>query len=262
MNDVIDALAEWRGAKIHRDQAIRRILANENMGLAIRPGTDIDSSRFALADAKLIPDAEGRARIVLVTAGNRSAAFEAEQDATGGVEYSNPTGWEVFAVELEGVDAVVVDPDTPHEFVIESAEFAGLKEVAEAVAIEGVWQRLHDGFEEDDDVSRAARYPAYRLAAVQREGGSVLIFVPNDDGSQAIPVFTHTDALALAMAEFEENFAPDEIQVMKLGGAQMFPVLAQQKDAAGIVVNYRGPSEPVAFKLDVTELMLQELAKG
>jgi hypothetical protein len=261
MNDIVNALAEWRNESISREQFQRRLLAYENWLLPKREGNDVDSfGRFTLAVAQLIPDEKGQPRIFLFSDADGFEIFAAQQVESGGAGYSNPTGWEIFSADLGGVTAVVIDPGAPHEFVIEGAQFANLKELADAVGIEEVWQRLREGNEEEDDVSRAARYSAYHLAAVGREGGDALVYVPNDDGSRVIPIFTYPDALALALGEFRENFAPGEIKTLRLSGAQMFPVLAQQ-EAEGVVFNYKGPSEPAAFKLSFTDLMLEELAK-
>jgi len=259
MNDIVDALAEWRSETISREQLQRRLLAYEDWLLPKREDSGVDPfSRFTLAVARLTPDEKGGSRIFLFSDGDAFETFAAQQ--AGGVGYSNPTGWEIFSAELDGVTEVVIDPGAPHQFVIERAEFPNLKELADAVGIEEVWKRLREGNEEEDDVSRAARYPGYHLAAVEKEGGDALLYVPNDDGARVVPIFTHTDALAFAMDEFRENFDPAKIKTLQLSGAQMFPVLAQQ-EAEGFVFNYKGPTEPVAFQLSATELMLEELAK-
>jgi hypothetical protein len=39
----------------------------------------------------------------------------------------------------------------------------------------------------------------------------------------------------------------------------MFPVLANEK-TDGIVINFRGPGEPIAFDIGMTEIMLKALA--
>jgi hypothetical protein len=259
MNEIVDALAAWRSQTISREEFQRRLLVYENWLLPKGNESGFDPfGPFNLAIARLIPDGKDGSRIFLCSDGDAFETFAAQQ--TGGVGYSNPTGWEIFGTELEGVSAVVIDPGATHEFAIERAEFADLKELADAVEIEEVWQRLREGNEEENDVSRAARYPAYHLVAVEREGGDALVYVPNDDSSRVIPLFTHRDALALALGEIRENFDPAKIKTLKLTGGQMFPVLAQQ-EAEGFVFNYKGPGEPVAFRLSATDLMLAELAK-
>jgi hypothetical protein len=260
MNDVINAIAEWKSGTITRGQLLRRLLEFEDWMTPMREDAGDPFDPFARANARLFPDPEGRMRICLLSCGDTTEIFETAHAAEGGMRLSNPTGWEVFSVALEGVDAVAIDPGAPHEFVIDRAMFSEMKELADAVGIEEVWQRLRAGNEEENDVARAARYPGYLLAAVQRDEGVVLIHVPHDDGGMFVPVFTHADALVLAIDEFRESFAPAEITTIKAGGEKIFPALAQEK-ADGIVFNFKGPGEPTAFQLGMTELMLAELAR-
>jgi hypothetical protein len=118
---------------------------------------------------------------------------------------------------------------------------------------------LRSGDEEEGDEARAAHYPGYHLVSVQRPEGVLLINVPNDDGTRCTPVFTHADALACAFDEIREQFAPEEIKTIRIGGAQMFPVLDNEK-TDGIAINFRGPGEPIAFDIGMTEIMLKALA--
>ena len=263
MNDVIDALAEWKNQTITRGQLLRRLLEFEDWMTPIRQtGEQLATWRLSdLATSReSIPGAQDKMGICMLSCGDTTEIFETAHAAEGGMRLSNPTGWEIFSANLDGVDAVVIDPGAPHAFVIESAEFSEIQPLADAVGIEEVWQRLRSGNEEEDDVARAARYPGYHIAVVERDEGWLLIHVPHDDGGMFVPVFTHDDALALALDEFRENFAPAELKTARTGGAQLFPALAKEK-AEGIVFNYQGPGEPMAFRLDMTDIMLAELAR-
>jgi hypothetical protein len=259
MNDVIDALDEWKNHRITRGQLLRRLLEFEDWMTPMRETGD-SFAPFAVTDARLSRDAEGKTQICLLSCRDTTEIFETVHAAEGGMRLSNPTGWEVFSGALNGVAAVVIDPGAPHEFVIESAEFSEIQPLADAVGIEEVWRRLRSGNEEEDDVARAARYPGYHIAVVERDEGWLLIHVPHDDGDMFVPVFTHEDALALALDKFRESFAPAEVKTARTGGAQLFPALAKEK-ANGIVFNYQGPGEPMAFRLDMTDIMLAELAR-
>ena len=103
--------------------------------------------------------------------------------------------------------------------------------------------------------------PARDYAIVERDGKAGFRMVPNDNNTYFIPIFTHADALAPAVAELREGVAEGEFQTTRAGGERAFPIIAKEL-ADGIVINYLGPSEPAAFKISVTELMLAELAKG
>ncbi|HMG04231.1 MAG TPA: SseB family protein [Chthoniobacterales bacterium] len=260
MNDVIEALAEWKNQTITRGQLLRRLLEFEDWMTPIHEDRGEAFARFALDRARLIPNAEDKAQIFLLSSSDATEAVRSAHAAEGGMGFSNPTGWEIFSANLNGVDAVVIDPGAPHELGIDSSEFSEIQPLADAVGIEEVWQRLRSGNEEEDDVARAARYPGYHIAVVERDEGWLLIHVPHDDGGMFVPVFTHDDALALALDEFRANFAEAELKTMRTGGAQLFPALAKEK-ADGIVFNYQGPGEPTAFRLDMTDIMLAELAR-
>ncbi len=74
-----------------------------------------------------------------------------------------------------------------------------------------------------------------------------------------IPLFTHADALELAMPEFGSNFG-DTVRTIQAPGDKVFPPLAQEQ-AAGLVLNYLGPTEPLAFTLGILDLLLEHIAK-
>jgi SseB protein N-terminal domain len=258
MSEIAEALAAFADGRISRTQVWRQLLAYEDWMMPKNEGVD-SFGPFTPALPKLIGSEDGRKQIFLFADADAQERFASTCEASRGVGFGNPTGWQVFSVTLVGVDEVVIDPGAPHEFVVASPEFAEIKELAAAVAIEEVWQRLRSGNEEEGDEALAALYPGYYLIMVQRPEGILLINVPNDDGTRCTPVFTHADALSCALDEIREQFAPAEIKMIRVGGAQMFPVLAKE-ETDGIVINFRGPGEPIAFGIGMTEIMLRALA--
>ena len=104
----------------------------------------------------------------------------------------------------------------------------------------------------------SARFPAYHIAAVKAPEGFLLIHVPHDDGGMFVPLFTHRDALELALADFRRKFSPETIACTEAPGTRLFPPLANEK-ADGIVINYLGPTKPLAFRMDVLPLILDAL---
>ena len=164
------------------------------------------------------------------------------------------------SAELGEVQAVVVDPGSPHELVIGPAEFPEWKALADAVDIEQVWKRLQTGSEDEDDMSRAAHYPAYQLVVAKGEQGNFIFCdVANDDGQGYVALFTHADALALGRGEIEEIFLSHDPRVALVSGAEIFPTLAHEP-SAGIVLNFNGPTEPMVFGHGVLDLLCAELA--
>jgi hypothetical protein len=66
-------------------------------------------SRFTLAAAELFPSAEGGQSLFLFSDLDIRESFEATHAGSGGMNFLNPMGWEVFSAELGEVQAVVVD---------------------------------------------------------------------------------------------------------------------------------------------------------
>jgi hypothetical protein len=167
-------------------------------------------------------------------------------------------GAEAFSAIDDVVQRVTIDPGAPHAFEIAQAEIQAFREIAAAVSVERAWQRLADGDERPEDLAQVARFAAYHVTAVRKPEGHLLIHVPHDDGGMFVPLFTHRDALEIALEEFRRNFPPDAIACTEAPGARLFPPLANEK-ADGIVINYLGPTKPQAFCMDVVPLILDAL---
>lgn len=261
MNTPIEALARWRDQTLTRGQMLRELISYEYWWLPQRSNSGVKAfSRFTLAAAELFPSAEGGQSLFLFSDLDIRESFEATHAGSGGMNFLNPMGWEVFSAELGEVQAVVVDPGSPHELVIGPAEFPEWKALADAVDIEQVWKRLQTGSEDEDDMSRAAHYPAYQLVVAKGEQGNFIFCdVANDDGQGYVALFTHADALALGRGEIEENFLLRDPRVALVSGAEIFPTLADEP-SAGIVLNFNGPTEPMVFAHGVLDLLCAELA--
>ena len=169
------------------------------------------------------------------------------------------SGWDIFALSLDDLAAIVIDPGTKHSLEIALGEFPAYREMAEAVGVEAAWQRLSRGIEQPDDLAHVVRFPRYHVASVKAPEGFLMIHVPHDDGGMFVPIFTHRDALHIAMADFRKNFASRAITTAEVSGARLFPPLAQEK-AQGFVINYLGPPQPIAFRRGVLDVIYTELA--
>lgn len=169
-------------------------------------------------------------------------------------------GAETFSAIDGTVQSLTIDPGSRHALAIARADFAAFREIAAAVSVERAWRRLAGGTELPEDLAHVARFSPYHIAAVQKPEGYLLVHVPHDDGGMFVPLFTHRDALEIALEEFRRTFPPDAIACAEAPGARLFPPLANEK-ADGIVVNYLGPSQPAAFRMGVLALILAELEK-
>lgn len=260
MNDVIQVLSLWRDRAIGESGLWRCLLGYENWLLPISPDFDADPfDRFTLPQANLIPDPASGSRFALFSGADEVEAFTRQPYGSDGLGYANPTGWEVFSADLAGITAIVIDPASPHELVVPASQFPALKELADAMEVEEVWQRLRQGTDEPGDLHLAAHFPRYYMAAIESDEGYVRITVPHDDGGEFLPIFTHQDALDLGVADIRVSFPTEPIKTVEISGERMFPALLGE-DVDGLVFNFMGPPQPIAFRHGVIELLLEELA--
>ena len=262
MNDVTAALAEYRNNNITELQMMRRLLSYPAWYVPCdgKDDSEYGVPPFDITKVIAIPNEASPDVLPLFSNGDAFDAFRnatASPDEVAGVCMA---GYEFFAGGLEGVDAVVLNPGTPEELRIPADNLGAVSELADAIEVEQAWARLHQGTEKEGDNRLVARYPNYHFAMVERDGKAGVRMVSNNH-AWYIPIFTHPDALALAEAELREGVPPEEFRTSRAGGKTAFPLLAKEQ-ADGIVINYLGPSEPVSFRLSITELMLEELAKG
>jgi hypothetical protein len=199
-------------------------------------------------------------RRFLVTADNWVATRHGDVLSLRSNTEKGTSGVDAFGMIDDGLRIATIDAGTTHETEIAREEFAAWREIVAAVSVERSWQRLVEGTERPDDLAHVARFAAYHIAAVKAPEGYLLIHVPHDDGGMFAPVFTHRDALDLALEDFRRNFPPESIVCTETAGPRLFPPLAKEK-ADGIVINYLGPSKPVAFGMGVIALILEELDK-
>jgi len=167
-------------------------------------------------------------------------------------------GTEIFGGDLSEFSSIVIEPGSDRPIEIGRDKFAAMRELAEALAVEAAWKRLARGVEQPDDITQVAQYPRYQVAAINSPKGFLLIHVPHDNGGMFVPIFTHHDALEIARSDFSRNFASETITCREIVGAQLFPPLAHEK-AEGLVLNYLGPTEPIAFRLRAVGLIVAAL---
>ena len=260
MSEMAEKLSAWKSQAILPGEFFRAVMSYDSWIVPLGAKDEGETfGLFSLATAQLKREANGQVQLCLFSSNDTYDLLPPEAQGSHGYLF-DVVGVDVFGSDLANVNTVVIDPGSANEWRIESAQFAELREWADAIGIEAVWGRLRRGKEEPDDVSRAARYSGYYLVGAPSSDGVHQITVQNDDGRHFIPVFTHTDALALALEELERDFAPEKVQTVKTSGVEAFPALASEK-ADGIVFNYKGPGEPMAFDLGMTQLMVDELAR-
>jgi hypothetical protein len=215
---------------------------------------DVAAAVSGLKDGKMSAAAFRR---LLVSWNNWAASKHGDVLALRSDADIGTSGVEAFAI-IGDVRIVTINAGTIDAVEIVPDEFAAWREIASAVNVERAWQRLAAGSETPDDLMHVARFSPYHIAAIQKPESHLLIHVPHDDGGMFVPIFTHRDGLEIALAEIMQNFPSDTIVCTKTAGPRLFPPLANEK-ASGIVINYLGPSEPIAFRMDVLPLIIDAL---
>jgi hypothetical protein len=155
----------------------------------------------------------------------------------------------------------VLDAGSPHEFIISQASIPEIGAVARAMDVENALHRLRSGEGKDGDVKRVARNPAFHVAVTKVESGLRLCRAPDSEERVLAAVFTHRDALDLALDEIQAHYAPDQVLTMKISGPEIFAMLAGMT-VAGIVFNFSGPGKPVAFAAAFAGIMVEEAEKS
>jgi hypothetical protein len=263
MNDVTAAIAECKSESITQEQMMRRLLVYRAWTVPRICKGDPEYGSPPLSISKVIPmpDAKGLRVLPIFSIFEAFKKFWDATESPGDVGGKQVSGHEFFTSDLEGVDAVVMNPGTSDEWTIKSDDFDVVQLLADAVEVEEAWIRLAKGNEKEGDNKLAAWFGDYQFAVVERDGVRGYCTVPNDNGDEYIPVFTHVDAFEFGLPELRAKYSAEELQRSRAAGEIVFPSLAQQT-AFGIVINFAGPTEPVSFRLSVTEMMLAELAKG
>ena len=213
------------------------------------------NSAFDLAATRLLKNPEGEHRLALFssveTYDNFAAGRKLKLEAT--------TGCEIFIHDLPEILEVILDPGCNHECSLESEVFPYVKELAEGIRVERLWQALAQGYQlSPDELNALAQHPGYHLIGLQSDQGMKSIQVPHDDGRYFFPVFTYPHARQLGLEHFQKSESPDLLKTVKLAGNALFPALANET-MDGIVLNFRGPGDPIGLTTEIISLMLNVL---
>ena len=258
MKTPAEAIIEWNaGLRIDRSQLLRALVEFDSWVPPI--SNDFEGDTFAPFAETMMPLAT-KDDVRLHPLCSYWDAMEAYKAQFGDCAFGDRGGWEMFGIPWRSAKAFWIDPGTPQELIIPESDLPTLKVLAEAVAVERAWKRISKGNQQSEDFALVVDYGGYHLPIRQGPEGAVMIHVPHDDGSMFAPIFTHVDALVLAIEEMQESFAAKEVRTIQVSGAQAFPVLAKE-NAKGLIFNFRGPTEPLAFELGITGFVLNEAAK-
>lgn len=168
-------------------------------------------------------------------------------------------GSELFLTPWQSAKEFRIDPGMPHEFVIGEADLPKLREIAETVAVELAWSRMKKNLADPGDLARVANFGSYHLCVAHR-GGEDYVFctVLNDDGHAFLALFTSAEAAAAGWPEIAQRYAGQDPKPATVSGPQIFPTLAQEQ-VVGFVINYAGPTAPLALPREIFDRIVAEL---
>ncbi|RBP35711.1 type III secretion system (T3SS) SseB-like protein [Roseimicrobium gellanilyticum] len=150
----------------------------------------------------------------------------------------------------------------PHQFVLSGGRVKALAAMAHAVQVEQALQRLRSGESHAGDLQLVAKYPDYVIAIAKSSGGDMaLCHAPDADGRTLAAVFTHNDAADLALGKMQAHYAPSQVVTLKSAGPQLFRMLAGMQNLDGLVFNFEGPGNAIAFAAGISEILLAEAEK-
>jgi hypothetical protein len=259
-NDVAAAIEDWKAQRISGAQLMRRLIAHRTWQVPI----SAQEAQAVLADPTLSRiqysrDKEGITRLYLFSDHSAWNAFRDITESKGEQYFISTTGAWVFQLPFDAVDTLVIDPGTAHEIGYGKEQYARLRELVEAVEVERLLSALRFGTAGSNDALRVAQFSRYLLAVLKTEEGVHLCHAPDKRERQLAAIFTDEDAFELAYDELAATYHHGQIMMMRLSGAQLFEAL-KPLPLDGLVFNFAGPTQPIAFAPAFAQVMLDTLA--
>lgn len=261
-NDVIAAIEDWKAQRINGAQLMRRLIAHPDWQVPI----SAQEAQAVLDDPRLSRiqysrDDEGVTRLYLFSEPDAWNTFREITDTKGEQYFISTAGEWVFQLPFDALDTLVIDAGTTHEIGYGQTQFARLHELAEAMEIERMLSALRFGTAGSGDALRVAQYERYLLAVLKTEEGVHLCHAPDSRERQLAAIFTDEDAFELAYQELADTYHHGQVMMMRLSGAQLFEAL-KPVPLDGMVFNFAGPTQAIAFAPAFSQVMLDTLASS
>ena len=263
MSDISAAIQEWKDKTITGGALMRRFVQHPRWKVPMSKAAVQEALESNAASRVLYSrDDAGYARLFLFSSNDAVAHYQKLAEVTEILHFLETGGMWVFTLPLEeGIDELVLDAGSPHEFIISKASVPEIGAVARAMDVENALHRLRAGEGKDGDVKKVARHPAFHMAVTKTDAGIRLCRAPDSQERVLAAVFTHRDALELALDEIEDHYAPAQVLTMKVTGPEIFKILDGMA-IHGIVFNFSGPGKPVAFAAGLASIMVEEAEKA
>jgi hypothetical protein len=262
MSDVPTAIQEWKDKSISTSTLVRRLVAHDKWSIPMSEAAVAETlATNSLGRILYSKDDAGRSRLLIFSSSETLKTYTDVVKPTEAMHFISSPGTWVFALPLEGIDDLILDPASSHQFVVSGESIKSLAATARAIQLEQTLVRLRAGEGKDGDVAFVAKYPDFHVALSKGEDGSIAFcMAPDTQGRVMAAVFTHEDALDLAFDEMQAHYAPRLVMTMKCDGPKLFGILAGMQ-LTGMVFNFSGPDKPVAFAAALVGILLEEGVK-
>jgi hypothetical protein len=241
-----DAISLWIHGELPRTLLYRALLAQPFLRV---PTHEAKPDR----GSPTVVELDGKSILYVFT--DDTAASEAARAGrflTDQVLTSAPL-WRLWGT-LEGVDLLVINPESPERVDIPSDDFGLLRELSEVASVE---ESLLGLGARRDVLSLLGGYSRFRLVFEDQGAMAGVPLAPDVQGRRLLPVFTAADTAA-AWVDRLGSQSSLTWRVAVVPGRLVF-TKALEMEVDGLVFNCAGPLEPAAFGRGLAEQVLQTL---
>jgi hypothetical protein len=263
MTDIASAIQEWKNKSITAAALLRRLVSHDPWHVPISEDAVADTLATHSLDRILYnKDDAGYTRLLVFSSDEALKAYSDAGKTPDKLNFLGSAGSWVFTLPIEGIDEVLLDAASPHQFPLSGPSVKALAATARAVQVEQALQRLRAGESHEGDLQLVAKYEDYVIAISKAPDGDIaLCHAPDSDGRILAAVFSHNDAADLALDKMQAHYTPNQVVTTKSAGPQLFRMLAGMRNLDGLVFNFEGPGKAIAFAAGLSEILLAEAEK-
>ena len=152
------------------------------------------------------------------------------------------------------IDALIIDPQSPHALKLSKEQFRSLKQWSDAIRIE---EKLAQQTFDANILENLLQYQGYCIPLIQSSSGKQHIaLAPDPDGRKLAAIFTAKDCLS-AFVQHAGNALGEKIVIDEPSGETLLPYLTTLP-IDGIVFNCYGPPAPKALNKESLERLISE----
>jgi len=240
MATVTDLIRQWHAKEIQGTPLMRGLVNHDHWDLRlVEEATGEKTLRISTTK-------DGKRCLLLFSDGESYSTFAKANNVTVEQHFLTVPGAVLFAGPMEDIDQIWVDPLTSHDIFYDCEVFPRLREMANAVVVEGALAALRGGDAPEGTCRRVREYKNYYLASVVRDGGPSFLMAPDNKGRTLAAAFTADDTFDAFLPEAREMAGGADVQQLQIDGDALFDTFQRMK-IDGFVFNCSGPVVPVAF---------------